>query len=93
MIEEVSAPRGSFTLRSGSEGVETAWRSPDRPVHDGWHFLTNRLAIVVADHHHYLFRLFRRDDIAHHLRPIALAALDKAGIGATYRHLTSTAAA
>jgi hypothetical protein len=65
--------------------IPCARRTGRSGPHDRWHFLTDRLAIVVADHHQDVFRLLRRDDIARRLRPIALAALivaDKAGIGA-----------
>src|SRR5215475_791906 len=51
--------------------------------------LTDGLAIVVSDHHHDELGLFRSDNLARHLRPLAIAALivtDEAGIGAMFAH-------
>ena len=52
-------------------------------------FLPDSLAIVVSDHHDDQVGLFGRDDLAHHLRPFAVAArvvADQTGLGAMFAH-------
>ena len=49
----------------------------------------DRLTVVVSDHHDDEFGLLGRNDFAHHLRPLEIAALivaDQAGIGAMLAH-------
>src|SRR5262245_16821822 len=51
--------------------------------------LTNGLAIVVSDHHDDELGFLGSDDLARHLRPLAIAALivtDETGIGAMFAH-------
>ena len=51
--------------------------------------LADRLAVVVADHHHDEFGLLGRDDLLRDLRPVDVAATvvaDQAGIGAMLAH-------
>src|SRR5215471_1567339 len=51
--------------------------------------LTNGLAIIVSDHHDDEVGLLRSDDLARHLRPLAIAALivmNETGIGAVFAH-------
>src|SRR5258707_6006461 len=51
--------------------------------------LTDGLAIIVSDHHDDEFGFLGSDDLARHLRPLALAALivtDETGIGAMFAH-------
>src|SRR5262249_22641224 len=51
--------------------------------------LTDSLAIVVSDHHDDELGLLGSDDLAHHLRPFAIAALivpDETRIGAMFAH-------
>src|SRR5262249_5631102 len=51
--------------------------------------LTDGLAIIVSDHHNDEFGFLGGDDLARHLRPLALAALivtNETGIGAVFAH-------
>src|SRR5262249_45442582 len=51
--------------------------------------LTDGLAIIVSDHHDDELGFLGSDDLARHLRPLALAALivtDETGIGAMFPH-------
>src|SRR5262249_42441621 len=51
--------------------------------------LTDGLAIVVSDHHDDEFGFLGSDDLARHLRPLAIATLivtDETGIGAIFAH-------
>src|SRR5262249_2351886 len=51
--------------------------------------LADGLAIVVSDHHDDEVGLLRSDDLARHLRPLAIAALivtNETGIGAMFTH-------
>src|SRR5215470_12132649 len=51
--------------------------------------LTDGLAIIVSDHHNDEFGFLGNDDLARHLRPLAIAALivtDETGIGAMFAH-------
>src|SRR5262249_60607230 len=51
--------------------------------------LTDGLAIIVSDHHDDEFGFLGSDDLARHLRPLALAARvvpDETGIGARFAH-------
>src|SRR6516162_9656815 len=51
--------------------------------------LTDGLAIIISDHHDDEFGFLGNDDLAHHLRPLALAALivtNETGIGAMFAH-------
>ena len=57
-----------------------AWEA--EPSHGG-------LAIIVSDHHDEEFGFLGNDDLARHLRPLALAALivtNETGIGAMFAH-------
>src|SRR5262249_1811034 len=51
--------------------------------------LTDGLAIIVSDHHDDEFGFLGSDDLPHHLRPFARAALivtNETGIGAMFAH-------
>src|SRR6516165_377727 len=51
--------------------------------------LTDGLAIIVSDHHDEEFGFLGNDDLARHLRPLALSALivtNETGIGAMFAH-------
>src|SRR5215510_14327985 len=51
--------------------------------------LTDGLAIIVSDHHDDEVRFLGSDDLARHLRPLALAALivtNETGLGAMFAH-------
>src|SRR6516162_2364275 len=51
--------------------------------------LTDGLAIIVSDHHDHEFGFLGSDDLARHLRPLALAARivpDETGVGAMFAH-------
>jgi hypothetical protein len=51
--------------------------------------LTDGLAIIVSDHHDNEFGFLGSDDLARHLRPLALAARivpDETGVGAMFAH-------
>src|SRR5262245_1427388 len=52
-----------------------------------WSLFTDRLAIVVSDHHDDGFGFLGSDDLARHLRPLALEALivtTETGLGAMF---------
>src|SRR6266700_4191261 len=56
----------------------------------GWRsLLTDGLAIIVSDHHDDEFGFLGNDDLARHLRPLAIAALivpDETGVDAMFAH-------